>query len=263
MAEERVGSGVRYQRRGSSVVVTIDRPRRRNAVDAAAAVALSAALDRFEADPDARVLVLRGAGDEAFCAGFDLNDLAEPDDGGIGGRLGDPDGPMGVTRRITAKPTVAAISGWCVGGGLELALWCDLRIAAEGSVFGVFNRRWGVPLVDGGTQRLPRIVGLGRAMDLALTGRPVAAGEALAIGLVTEVVERGAHLDRALEIADGLAAFPQTGLLTDRRSMLEGLGLPLRDGLDLEARNGRRAIRDALAGAARFRAGEGRGGTGV
>jgi enoyl-CoA hydratase len=170
---------------------------------------------------------------------------------------------MGVTRRITAKPTVAAISGWCVGGGLELALWCDLRIAARGAVFGVFNRRWGVPLVDGGTQRLPRIVGLGRALDLVLTGRAVDADEALAIGLVTEVVEPGAHLDRALAVADGLARFPRTGLLTDRRSLLDGLGLPLRDGLALEARNGEDALRDALAGAARFRAGEGRGGAGT
>jgi enoyl-CoA hydratase len=173
------------------------------------------------------------------------------------------EGPMGPTRRPSSKPVLAAVEGYAVAGGMELALWCDLRIVGAGATFGIFCRRWGVPLVDGGTQRLPRIVGLGRAMDLALTGRPVAAEEALAIGLVTEVVERGAHLDRALEIADGLAAFPQTGLLTDRRSMLEGLGLPLRDGLDLEARNGRQAIRDAIAGAARFRAGEGRGGTGT
>jgi enoyl-CoA hydratase len=264
MVDDGSAAGVRYERRGAAAVVTIDRRSRRNAVDAAAAAALTAALDRFEADGDALVLVLQGAGTEAFCAGFDLGDLAGPGaEAGIGDRLGDPNGPMGVTRRVAAKPTVAAISGWCVGGGLELALWCDLRIAARGSTFGVFNRRWGVPLVDGGTQRLPRIVGLGRAMDLALTGRPVDAEEALAIGLVTEVVEPGTHLDRALAVTEGLARFPRTGLLTDRRSMLDGLGLPLPDGLALEARNGGAAIREAVAGAARFRAGEGRGGAGA
>jgi len=262
--DEIATAGIRYQRRGVAAVVTIDRPERRNAVDAAAAVALSAALDRFEADVGARVLVLCGAGDEAFCAGFDLHDVAAPGDSkGIAARLGDPDGPMGLTRRVASKPTIAAISGWCVGGGLELALWCDLRIAAQGSTFGVFNRRWGVPLVDGGTQRLPRLVGLGRALDLILTGRPVSSDEALAIGLVTEVVAPAAHLDRALEIAEGLARVPQAALLADRRSVLEGLGSPLADGLALEARNAAETLREAVAGAARFAAGAGRGGAGA
>jgi enoyl-CoA hydratase len=261
MAEQ---APVRYERVGAAAVVTIERAERRNAVDSATAVALSAALDRFEADDGARVLVLRGAGDEAFCAGFDLNELAGTAGGdGIGARLGDPDGPMGVTRRIAAKPTIAAVSGWCVGGGLELALWCDLRVAARGSVFGVFNRRWGVPLVDGGTQRLPRLVGLGRALDLILSGRPVECDEALAIGLVTEVVEPGAQVGRALAMAEAIASFPQAGLLADRRSVLEGLGRPLVEGLALEAAGGATALEEALTGAARFVAGAGRGGSGA
>ncbi len=263
---ETTAAGIRYQRRGAAAVVTIDRPQRRNAVDAASAAALSAALDRFEADPAARVLVLCGAGPESFSAGFDLHDIAEPSDpGGLARRLDDPAGPMGITRRVASKPTIAAISGWCVGGGLELALWCDLRIAARGSTFGVFNRRWGVPLVDGGTQRLPRLVGLGRALDLILTGRPVSSDEALAIGLVTEVVAPTAHVERALEIATGLAGVPQAALLADRRSVLEGVGLRLADGLALEARNAAATLQEAVAGAARFAAGAGRGGadTGV
>jgi enoyl-CoA hydratase len=264
MTQETSAAGIRYQRRGTAAVVIIDRRHRRNAVDGAAAVALSTALDRFEADPDARALVLCGAGPESFCAGFDLHDLTDSHDpGGIGTRLDDPAGPMGFTRRVASKPTIAAISGWCVGGGLELALWCDLRIAARGSVFGVFNRRWGVPLVDGGTQRLPWLVGLGRAMDLILTGRPVDCDEALAIGLVTEVVAPDAHVDRAVEVAEGLAGVPQAALLADRRSVLEGLGLPLADGLALEARNATTTLEEAVAGAARFVAGAGRGGAGA
>jgi enoyl-CoA hydratase len=258
------GAGVRYERRGAAAVLTIDRPRRRNAVDAATAAALTAALDRFEGDADARVLVLCGAGPESFCAGFDLHDIVAPSDpGAVARRVGDPAGPMGVTRRVASKPTIAAISGWCVAGGLELALWCDLRIAARGSTFGVFNRRWGVPLVDGGTQRLPRLIGLGRALDLVLTGRPVGSDEALAIGLITEVVAPATHLDRALAIAEGLAGPPQAALLADRRSVLEGLGLPLADGLALEARNAAATLNEAVEGAARFAAGAGRGGAGA
>jgi enoyl-CoA hydratase len=255
---------VGYERLGAAAVVTIEWPERRNAVDSATAVALSAALDRFEGDDGARVLVLTGAGEEAFCAGFDLNELAAAAEGdGIGTRLGAPEGPMGVTRRFATKPTIAAVSGWCVAGGLELALWCDLRIAARGSVFGVFNRRWGVPLVDGGTQRLPRLIGLGRALDLILSGRPVSSEEALAIGLVTEVVEPGRHLDRALELAQALASFPRAGLLADRRSVLQGLGRPLAEGLELEAANGADALEESITGAARFVEGAGRGGSGT
>src|SRR5215218_9719734 len=157
---------VRYERMGAAAVLTIDRPERRNAVDGATAKLLRQGYDRFEADPDARVLVLTGAGGEAFCAGADLKALDLDVD--------DPAGPMGFTRLTPAKPTIAAIDGWCLAGGLELALWCDLRIATPGSTFGCFERRWGVPLIDGGTQRLPRVVGLGRALEMILSGGAVA-----------------------------------------------------------------------------------------
>lgn len=249
---------VRYERVGAAAVLTIDREHRRNAVDAATAERLREGLDAFEADDDARVLVLTGAGDVAFCAGADLKAIET-----FGERLEDPAGPLGFTRLTPSKPTIAAIGGWCLAGGLELALWCDLRIAAEGSTLGFPERRWGVPLIDGGTQRLPRIVGLGRALDLILTGRLVGADEALAMGLLTEVVPPGQHLTRALEIAEGLAAFPQTTMLADRRAAIDGLGLMLADGLALEAQAGPEVFADAVAGAARFAGGEGRGGAGA
>jgi enoyl-CoA hydratase/carnithine racemase len=249
---------VRYERVGAAAVLTIDREHRRNAVDSATAERLRAGLDAFEADDDARVLVLTGAGDIAFCAGADLKAIET-----FGQRLDDPAGPLGFTRLTPTKPTIAAIGGWCLAGGLELALWCDLRIAGEGSTLGFPERRWGVPLIDGGTQRLPRIVGLGRALDMILTGRLVDADEALAMGLLTEVVPPGQHLTRALEIAEGLAAFPQVTMLADRRAAIEGLGLTLADGLALEAQAGPEVFADAVAGAARFAGGEGRGGAGA
>jgi enoyl-CoA hydratase len=251
---------VRYERVGAAAVLTIDRPHRRNAVDGPTAERLLEGVEAFEADDGARVLVLTGAGDVSFCAGADLKALDT-----YAGRLSLPDGPMGFTRRTPTKPTIAAIGGWCLAGGLELALWCDLRVAAEGSTLGFPERRWGVPLIDGGTQRLPRIVGLGRALDLILSGRLVGTEEALAMGLLTEVVPAGEHLARALEMAEGLAAFPQETMLADRRAALEGFGLPLRDGLALEAQAGPAVFADAVAGAARFAGGEGRGaaGTGV
>jgi enoyl-CoA hydratase len=249
---------VRYERVGAAAVLTIDREHRRNAVDTATAEQLREGLEAFEADDDARVLVLTGAGDVAFCAGADLKAIET-----FGQRLDDPAGPLGFTRLTPTKPTIAAIGGWCLAGGLELALWCDLRIAAEGSTLGFPERRWGVPLIDGGTQRLPRIVGLGRALDMILTGRLVGADEALAMGLLTEVVPPGQHLTRALEIAEGLAAFPQTTMLADRRAAIEGLGLTLADGLALEAQAGPEVFADAVAGAARFAGGEGRGGAGA
>jgi enoyl-CoA hydratase len=245
---------VRYERSGAAAVLTIDRPERRNAVDAATAAALRRGLERFEADEDARVLILTGAG-EAFCAGADLKALDLDVD--------HPGGPMGFTRLTPSKPTIAAIDGWCLAGGLELAAWCDLRIATTGSTFGCFERRWGVPLIDGGTQRLPRLLGLGRAMDLILTGRAVDASEAERIGLVTQVVEPGQHLERALELAERLAAFPQETMLSDRRAALDGMGLPLADGLQLEHRLGREVLEVAARGAARFAAGEGRHGDGL
>jgi enoyl-CoA hydratase len=227
---------VSYERTGAAAVVTIERPERRNAVDGATAAALLAAYERFAADDDARVMVLTGAGDEAFCAGADLKALETLD----------PDaaaGPMGFTRLTPAKPAIAAIGGWCVAGGLELALWCDLRVAAEHSRFGCLERRWGVPLIDGGTQRLPRVVGLGRALDLILTGRAIDAAEAHAIGLVNEVVPRGRHLERALEVAEAIAAHPQATMLSDREAALAAQGLPLTDGLALEAELGRTRLR--------------------
>jgi len=202
--------------------------------------------------------VLTGAGGVSFCAGADLTALET-----FAGRLHDPGGPLRISRRAASKPTIAAIGGWCLAGGLELALWCDLRVAAEGSTLGFPERRWGVPLIDGGTQRLPRIVGMGRALDLILTGRLVEPAEALAMGMVTEVVPAGTHLDRALEIAEGLAGFPQPTMLTDRAAALAGFGLPLAEGLALEAQAGPAIFADAVAGAARFAAGEGRGGAGT
>jgi enoyl-CoA hydratase len=255
---------VRYERIAAAAVLTIDREERRNAVDAETADELLAGYRRFDADEGARVLVLTGAGELAFCAGADLKALAEAD-------LSDPeailaarpDGPLGFTRLTPSKPTIAAISGWALAGGLELALWCDLRVATETAKLGFPERRWGVPLIDGGTQRLPRVVGMGRAMDMILTGRIVGSDEALSIGLVSEVVAPGRHLERALEIAEGLAGFPQETMLADRRSALEGSGLPLSEGLALEAGIGSRAALVGIEGAARFAAGEGRGGAGA
>jgi enoyl-CoA hydratase len=246
---------VRYERRGAAAVVTIDRPARRNAVDAATAAALREALEDFEADPAARVLILTGAGGEAFCAGADLKAIDLDVD--------HPAGPMGFTRLTASKPTIAAIDGWCLAGGLELALWCDLRIATPSSVFGCFERRWGVPLIDGGTQRLPRVIGMGRALEMILTGRSVAAEEAERIGLLTAVAEPGRHLEHSLELAERLATFPQETMLSDRRAALEGAGLSLAEGLELEHRLGREVLDVAVEGASRFAAGEGRHGQGV
>ncbi|HXR28020.1 MAG TPA: crotonase/enoyl-CoA hydratase family protein [Solirubrobacteraceae bacterium] len=257
-AEPVTSAEVRYERAGATALITIDRQHRRNAVDGPTAAALHEAYLRFEADEQARVLVLTGAGDIAFCAGADLKatETFVP-------RLMSDDGPMGFTRLTASKPTIAAISGFCLAGGLELALWCDLRIATETSTLGYPERRWGVPLIDGGTQRLPRIVGLGRALDLILTGRMVGAEEALAMGLLTEVVAPGAHLERALALAEGLARFPQRTMLADRRAAIEGFGMPLEDALALEAKAGPEVFEDGARGAARFAAGEGRSGAGA
>ena len=249
---------VTYERRGPAAVVTIDRQERRNAVDGPTAELLGEAYERFEAEDDARVMILTGAGGVAFCAGADLKAIDT-----FGPRLFNDEGPLGFTRRTASKPTIAAVSGWCLAGGLELALWCDLRIAAEGSTLGFPERRWGVPLIDGGTQRLPRIVGLGRALDIILTGRMVAAEEALAIGLLTEIVPAGTHLERSLEYAEALAGFPQVTMLADRRSAIQGLGRNLDEGLALEAKAGFETYEAAQQGAARFAGGEGRGGAGA
>jgi enoyl-CoA hydratase len=263
---------VAYERRGAAAVLTITRPERRNAVDDETAALLLERFGEFEGDDEARVLVLTGEGPEAFCAGADLKAFAEkagrfsgdqPQEA-VGAWLDErPDGPLGFSRLAASKPTIAAISGWALAGGLELALWCDLRVATETAKLGFTERRFGVPLIDGGTQRLPRIVGMGRALEMILTGRLIGASEALSWGLVTEVVAPGAHLERALEIAEGLARFPQTTMLSDRRAALEGIGLPFADGLALEAKLGRDSVITGAAGAARFAAGEGRGAEGA
>src|ERR1700722_4362068 len=249
---------VRYERRGAAALVSIDRPHRRNAVDGPTAVALHEALERFEGEDDARAMVLCGTGGVAFCAGADLKAIET-----LGGRLMGREGPMGFTRLTPSKPTIAAISGFALAGGLELALWCDLRIATAGSKLGYPERRWGVPLIDGGTQRLPRIVGLGRALDLILTGRIIDAEEALAMGMLNELVPAGKHLERALELANNLARFPQRTMLADRQAAIDGLGMTLEQGLALESRAGPETYLDAVSGAQRFAAGEGRGGAGA
>jgi enoyl-CoA hydratase len=258
---------VSYERRGAAAIVTITRPERRNAVDAETAELLLGAYHRFEADQEAIAMVLTGEGEQAFCAGADLKAMAEigPQTGAerIDEIVSRPEGPMGFTRITPAKPAIAAISGWCLAGGLELALWCDLRIAASGAKLGFTERRFGVPLIDGGTQRLPRVVGLGRALELILTGRVVDAEEALRWGLVNEVVEAGRHVDRVLEIAEGLAGFPRATMLSDRRAALDGIGLPFAEGMRLEAELARSSVATGIEGAARFAAGEGRGAEGA
>lgn len=240
-------------------VVTIERPSRRNAVDLATAEALHAAFKAFDADPHADVAVLTGAGG-AFCAGADLRALAEGERKPI-----EPDGdfaPMGPTRLRLGKPVLAAIEGPAVAGGMELALWCDLRIAGRSAVMGVFNRRFGVPLVDLGTIRLPRIVGEGRALELILTGRAIGADEAHRIGLVNEVVDDGAALGRAVALAEHLCGFPQTAMRNDRRSLMDQWSLGEADAIAREIELGRATIDsgETRAGSQRFSDGEGRHG---
>jgi len=248
---------VRVDRVGPVTVVTIDRPEVRNAVDGATARALADAFREFDADPEADVAVLTGAGGQ-FCAGADLKAVGTPE----GNRVeADGDGPMGPTRLRLSKPVVAAVEGHAVAGGLELACWADLRVAATDAVFGVYCRRWGVPLVDGGTVRLPRLVGHSRAMDLILTGRPVLADEAHAIGLVNRLSAPGAALDAAVALATELAGFPQTCLRHDRLSAREQWGLDEEAAMGRELEHGLVSLgADALAGAARFAGGEGRHG---
>ena len=251
-------AGVATGRDGEVLVVTLDRPARRNAVDRRTAEELAAAFAEFEGDETASVAVLTGAGGH-FSAGADLKAVAA----GQGNRVApDGDGPMGPTRARLSKPVVAAIEGYAVAGGLELALWCDLRVAGEGAALGVYCRRFGVPLVDGGTARLPRLIGLGRALDLVLTGRTVTAREALDMGLVNRVVPDGAALEVALALAHELARHPPTCLRNDRASMLDGLGESLEEAMAIELARGLDTLSsgETEAGAARFCAGEGRHG---
>jgi len=251
-------AAVTVTRHGPVTTVTLSRPARRNAVDGATATALADAFRTFDADPDAAVAVLHGAGG-VFCAGADLTAVGTE----RGNRVADDgDGPMGPTRMRLGKPVIAAVEGHAVAGGLELALWCDLRVASETAVFGVFCRRWGVPLIDGGTVRLPRVVGAGRAMDMILTGRAVDAAEALAMGLVNRVVPAGEALAAAQALAAQLAELPQTCLRHDRLSAFEQWGLDEDAAMAQEFAHGRVSLAsDALAGAARFAGGAGRHGT--
>lgn len=249
---------VRVERSGPVTTVILDRPARKNAVDRATAEALALAFREFDADDRARVAVLYGD-HGTFCAGADLKAVVE----GAPNRL-EPDGdaPMGPSRMQLGKPVIAAIAGHAVAGGLELALWCDLRVMEEDAVLGVFCRRWGVPLIDGGTVRLPRIIGLGRALDLILTGRPVAAEEALAIGLVNRVVSKGSAREAAEALARQIAAFPQSCVRTDRASVYAGIGREEADAMRIEFAFGMKAVADGamLSSTKRFVDGAGRGG---
>jgi enoyl-CoA hydratase len=251
------GPPVRIERAGAVTTVVLSRPEARNAVDGPTARALADAFRAFDADEGAAVAVLWGEGG-TFCAGADLKAIGTARANRV---TDDGDGPMGPTRMRLGKPVIAAVSGHAVAGGLELALWCDLRVVEQDAVFGVFCRRWGVPLIDGGTVRLPRLVGAGRAMDLVLTGRPVDAAEALVIGLADRVVPPGTARAAAEQLAARIAAFPQTCLRHDRLSLLEQEGGPERDALAGELAHGRISLAEAGAGAARFASGEGRHGT--
>jgi len=251
---------VRIERRAEVWTVVLSRPERRNAVDGPTAAALADAFRAFDADPAASVAVLWGEGG-TFCAGADLKAISE----GRGNQVRpiEADGPMGPSRMQLGKPVIAAVAGHAVAGGLELALWCDLRVAEQSAVFGVFCRRWGVPLIDGGTVRLPRIVGQGRALDMILTGRPVGAEEALRIGLADRVVPDGESRRAAEALAAEIARFPQRCLRADRRSAFESFTLDESEALANELRHGQEVIRsgETLEGAARFAAGAGRHGS--
>jgi enoyl-CoA hydratase len=251
-----MSEAVRVERSGPVTTVLLHRPQARNAVDGPTAAALAAAFRGFDEDPGAAVAVLHGEGG-VFCAGADLKAAGSD----CGNRVAaDGNGPMGPTRMRLSKPVIAAIAGHAVAGGLELATWCDVRVAEEDAVLGVFCRRWGAPLIDGGTVRLPRLIGRSRAMDLILTGRPVGAGEALAMGLVNRVVLTGESRGAAEALARQLARFPQTCLREDRLSLLEQDGLDETAALANEYQHGLRSLHDVQRGLERFRAGEGRHG---
>lgn len=244
---------VEYTHEGAVVVISIDRPAAKNAIDNDTALALQDAWQRFEEDDDALVGILTGD-EDVFSAGADLKKMDLKDR---------PEGWLGFTRMEVDKPTIAAIEGHCIAGGLEMALWCDLRVAGEGTIFGCFERRFGVPLVDGGTQRLPRIIGQGRALEMILTGQPVDANQAREWGLVNRVVDEGTALDAAVDLGKTIASFPQQTVKTDRAAVYDGIGESLEKGLRIEAWHGRRALETAVEGADRFAGGEGRHGEGI
>ncbi len=249
---------VHYTTEGTTVIVTIDRPEVRNAVDRETAAALADAFRAFESDPALAVAILTGA-NGTFCAGADLKAVAT---GGGNRTANTGDGPMGPTRLRLSKPVLAAVEGFAVAGGLELSLWCDMRVAAEDAVFGVYCRRWGVPLVDGGTVRLPRLIGESHAMDLILTGRGVSGEEARMMGLANRIVPKGQALTAAKELAAQFAAFPQRCLRSDRLSALEQWDSSFADAMKNETSRGRKVIEsgETQEGAARFAAGAGRHG---
>src|SRR3954469_9491567 len=244
---------VRVERNGPVTTVVMNRPEARNAVNGPAAAELFAAFDEFDNDDSASVAVLWGD-NETFCAGADLKAFGTPD---VNPAHRTGPGPMGPTRMVLSKPVIAAVSGYAVAGGLELALWCDLRVVEEDAIMGVFCRRWGVPLIDGGTVRLPRLIGHSRAMDLILTGRPVGADEALAMGLVNRVAAPGRAVEGAQALAAEIAAFPQVCRRSDRASAQEQWGLTEQQALGAEYRFGLRALEaESVAGAARFAEGD-------
>ncbi len=249
------------ERRPPLLIVTINRPARRNAVDGPTALALADAFRAYEADAELRVAILTGAG-EHFCAGADLKAIAGGEGAGDKRIAREGDGPMGPTRMQLSKPVIAAVAGYCVAGGIELAAWCDLRVADETAVFGVFCRRFGVPLIDGGTLRLPRLIGMSRAMDLILTGRPVAAEEAQQMGLANRRVPAGQALTAAVALAEQLAAFPQTCMRNDRLSAYRQWDLDETRAIAQEFELGLQTLQsgETLAGASRFSSGSGRHG---
>lgn len=252
---------IRLEKQPPLCWITLDRPDVRNAVDGVTAAALAAAFREFEADETLAVAILSGEGDH-FCAGADLKAVASGESGRANQLSPEGDGPMGPTRMQLSKPVIAAVSGYCVAGGLELALWCDLRVVDETAVFGVFCRRFGVPLIDGGTVRLPRAIGMSRAMDMILTGRPVAAGEALQIGLANRMVKPGELKAAAESLALQIAGFPQVCMRGDRRSAHEQWGMEESAAIANEFRWGMQALSkgETLAGATRFTQGQGRHG---
>ncbi len=248
---------VLVEKKGAITTVTINRPERRNAVDYETGELLLQAFDEFEKDVNQSVAILTSTGEESFCAGFDLKALSGEE------REYDPmgEGLMGPTRRLLSKPVIAAVEGFAVAGGLELALWCDMRIASEEASFGVFCRRWGVPLIDGGCIRLPRLIGHSRAMDMILTGREVKADEAYSFGLANRLVEKGKAYEEAFKIAENLCAFPQLCMRTDRQMAYDQWSMSLEDALRQEAVEGAKPVnQEARGGASRFAGGLGRGG---
>lgn len=250
--------GIRTEKKGVVTTVIIDNPEVKNAVDGPTAIALANAFEEFEQDDNARVAVLWGD-HGCFCAGANLKAIVK----GRGNPLRKTGiGPMGPTRMLLSKPVIAGVAGHAVAGGLELAIWCDIRVAERDAVFGVFSRRFGVPLIDGGTIRLPRIIGLGRALDMILTGRPVNAEEALAIGLVNRIVDVGQSRPEAEKIAQKIATFPQACLRGDRLSAYEQFGLPIKEAIANEFKHGEKTLEsgETFAGAHRFSKGEGRHG---